>query len=297
MLDRRRKVLDDRVEEAVGAEVARRDPARDREHRAVVGALLERGDDLLVGDLLALEVALHQRVGRLGHLVHQLLAVLLRLVLHLVRDRDLAAVVLSGALVAVGLHVDEVDHAGDLVLGADRDLGGDHVRAEGRPEALERAEEVGALAVEHVDEDQAREVELGGALPQSRRVHLDAHHRVDDEHGRLADAQRAERVGDEAGVPGRVEQVDLAVLPFEDRERSRDRHLARLLVRIGVRHGRPLDHGPEPVDHTRLEQQRLVQRGLTTAPVADERHVANAIRGLVHALLLSLERRNVTLSS
>ena len=40
--------------------------------------VLERGDDLLVGDLLALEVALHQRVGVLRDLVHELLAVLLR---------------------------------------------------------------------------------------------------------------------------------------------------------------------------------------------------------------------------
>jgi hypothetical protein len=45
----------------------------------VVRAVLERGDELLVGDLLALEVALHQRLGVLGDLVHQLLAILLGL--------------------------------------------------------------------------------------------------------------------------------------------------------------------------------------------------------------------------
>ena len=75
------------------------------------------------------------------------------------------------------------------------------------------AEEVGPLAVEHVDEDQPRDVELLGARPQARRRDLDAHHRVDDEDRRLAHAQRAERVGDEARLARRVEQVDLAVLP------------------------------------------------------------------------------------
>ena len=54
---------------------------------------------------------------------------------------------------------------------------------------------------------------------------------------------------------------------------------------------------PEPVDRAGLEQQRLVQRGLTTAAVADERHVADAIRGLVHAFLLSLERRRSDLTA
>ena len=37
------------------------------------------------------------------------------------------------AVVLVGLHVDEVDHAADLVLAADRDLGRDDVLAEGAP--------------------------------------------------------------------------------------------------------------------------------------------------------------------
>ena len=77
VLHRRGQVLDDRVEQAVRREVARRHAAGDGEQRAVVRALLERADDLLVRDLLALEVALHQRVGVLRDLVHQLLAVLL----------------------------------------------------------------------------------------------------------------------------------------------------------------------------------------------------------------------------
>ncbi len=116
VLDRRGEVVDDRVEQAVDAHVPGGDTAGDGEDRAVVGPVLERGDDLVVGDLLALEVALHQRVGALGHLVHQLLAVLLGLRLELVRNRNLAAVLAGGAVVAVGLHVDEVDHAGNLVL-------------------------------------------------------------------------------------------------------------------------------------------------------------------------------------
>ena len=216
----RGQVLDDRVEQAVGAEVAGRDAAGDREQAAVVGPLLERGDDLLVGDLLALQVALHQRVRGLRDLVHQLLAVLLRLVRELVRDRDLAQFSLAVAVVPVGLHVDQVDHARDLVLGADRDLGGDDVLAESGLERFERAEEVGALAVEHVDEHQPGEVELGRPLPQPVGVDLDAHHRVDHEHRGLAHAQRAERVGDEARIARGVDQVDLAVLPLEARQRG-----------------------------------------------------------------------------
>ena len=72
-------------------------------------------------------------------------------------------------------------------------------------------------------------------------VHLDAHHGVDHEHRRLAHAQRAERVGDEARLARGVEQVDLALLPLERAERGRDRHLPRLLVGVGVGHRAAVD--------------------------------------------------------
>ena len=116
VLHRRGQVVDDRVEQPVRPQARGRDADRDREDVAVVGAVLERGDDLLVRDLLPLEVALHQRLGVLGDLVHQLLAVLHGLRLELVGDRDLPGVLAAVAVVLVGLHVDVVDDAADLVL-------------------------------------------------------------------------------------------------------------------------------------------------------------------------------------
>ena len=261
VLDRRREVLHDRVQQAVGGEVAGGDAAGDREQGAVVGALLERGDDLLVRDLLALQVALHEGVGGLGHLVHQALAVLLGLIGQAVGDGDLTAVGRGGwgrICVLVGLHVDEVDHAGHLVLGADRDLGGHHVLAERGLQRVQRAKEVGPLAVKHVDEHQPCQVQLGRPLPQPVGMDLHAHHGVDDEHGGLAHAQRAQRVGDEARVAGRVEEIDLALLPLERAQRQGDRHLAGLLIRIGIRDRGPLDDASKTIDDPCLEQQCLV---------------------------------------
>jgi hypothetical protein len=231
----------------------------------VVGAVLERGDDLLVGDVLALQVALHQRLGVLGDLVHELLAVLLREVGQVVRDRDLAARAVG---VLVRLHVDEVDHAAGLVLGPDRDLGRDHVGPEGLLERLQHAEEVGSLAVEHVHVDQARDAQLLRALPQPLRADLDAQHAVDHEHRRLAHPQGAQRVGDERRLARGVDEVDLHVPPLERRERGGDRHPARLLVVVGVRDRRPVSHRAEPGGRAGLVQEGLVQRRLPAPPVA-----------------------------
>ena len=254
----------------------------------MVRAVLERGDDLLVGDLLALEVALHQRLGVLGDLVHELLAVLLRELGEIVGDRDLLAVVLAGAVVGERLHVDEVDQPADVVLGADRDLRRDHVRPEGGLQRVQRAEEVGPLAVEHVHVDQPRHAELLRALPQALRADLDAHDRVDDEHGRLAHAQRAEGVGDEGRLARGVDQVDLGVVPVERGQRRGDRHPARLLVVVGVRDRRTVSHRAEPRRRAGLEQQGLVQRRLPAPPVAHQRHVADPVCRMGHARHLAL---------
>jgi hypothetical protein len=51
--------------------------------------------------------------------------------------------------------VQQVDDAGHLVLGPDRQLDRDAAVRELRANGLEDAEEVRALAVEHVDEDDA----------------------------------------------------------------------------------------------------------------------------------------------
>ncbi len=181
----------------------------------MVGALLERADDLLVGDLLALQIALHERIGDFGDLVHELLAVLLGQLGLRVGDRDLAPAAALDGFLAERLHVDQVDDSLDLVLCADRDLRRDDVRAEGALQLLQRAEEVGALAVEHVHEQHSRDVELGRARPQADRRDLDSHHGVDHEHGGLAHPQRAQGVGHEALVARGVEQVDLALVPLE----------------------------------------------------------------------------------
>ena len=77
--------------------------------------------------------------------------------------------------------MEHVDDPFELVLGADRDVHGDALRRELLLDLAERAEEVGALAVEHVDDEHAREPELLGELLDARRPDLEAHHARDDD--------------------------------------------------------------------------------------------------------------------
>ena len=131
-----------------------------------------------------------------------------------------------------------VDDAGELVLRADREVHGDALLGELLVDRRQRAEEVCALAVEHVHEQQARKSEVGGARPLAAGAHLGAHDAREDEECALDDPESGDRVTLEAGIAGRVDQVDLALLPLEVRERGGERHLALLLVVVPVGDGR-----------------------------------------------------------
>ena len=211
-LGRRRHALDEQVEQRVRAEVLRRDRAPDREDLAARDAELERGGDVVLVELLALEVALHQRLVDLDDLVEQLLAVLLRELGHRVGDRDGVALLLP-VRAHVRAHVEDVDDALELVLRADRDVDGDALRGELLLDLPERAEEVGSLAVEHVDDEHAREPELLRELLDARGPDLEAHDAGDDDERALDDAERAARLALEGRIAGTVDEVDLPPLP------------------------------------------------------------------------------------
>ena len=123
--------------------------------------------------------------------------------------------------------------------------------------------------------------------------------RADDDERAFDDAERRERVGLEAGVARAVDEVDLAVLPVEVQQRARERHLPLVLVVVPVADGRPLLDRAEPVRLSRLEEQRLDERGLPDPAVADDGDVADLARlgDMARRLALldvGLERRIVT---
>ena len=290
-LGRRGDALDQEVEERVRAEVLRGDRAADREDLTARDTELEGRCNLVRVELLALEVALHQRLVDLDDLVEELLPVLLRLRLHRLRDRHRVAFLLPFR-VQIGAHVEDVHDPLELVLGADRDVHGDAAGGELLLDLPERPEEVGALPVEHVHDQDAREAELLGELLHPRGADLEAHDARDDDQRALHDAERTARLALEGRVAGAVEQIHLPPLPLGVGERERDRELAVLLVLIGVGdRGAGVDRA-EPVDLAGLEEERLEESRLARSPMTDDGDVADlAGLGCCHlcALLLVVE--------
>ncbi len=176
----------------------------------------------------------------------------------------------------------EVDDAAHLVLRADRQLDRDATVGQLLAHGVEHTEEVGALTVEHVHEDDAGELVLVGAPPDAGRVDLDAHDRADDDEGALDDTERGIRVGLKAGVTRAVDEVDLTVVPLEVQQSTGERHLPLVLVVVPVGDGRALLDRAQPVRLSRLEEQCLDERGLPDPAVARDGDVADLAR-LAHS--------------
>ena len=165
-----------------------------------------------------------------------------------------------------------------LVLGADRDLGRDDVRAEGGLERLERAEEVGPLAVEHVHEDERARGRALGALPEALACATSTPiTALTTKTRRLDDAQRAERVGHEAGSPG--VSIRLILRSSQSNEASAAQiDISRSCSSVSESETVvPSATVPSRLIAPGLEQQRLEQRRLPAAAVADQGDVADPV--------------------
>ena len=78
----------------------------------------------------------------------------------------------------VGFHGDQIHHAAEFALGADRDLDGHRGAAEIFLDAIERALKIGALAVQLIDHNGAWKLEIVGERPDLLGLDFDAGHAI-----------------------------------------------------------------------------------------------------------------------
>ena len=157
---------------------------------------------------------LHQRVVALGHHLDQLFVGELRGFTLLSRDLALLANAVAVGLVEVSLHRDQVDDAAKALLAADRQLDRERHSPKMRAQALHRTVEAGAVPVEPVDDKGAWQLVVFGESVDLLGLHLHARYGVDENECRVRRGHRSLRVIQEDVEPGRIQQVDLLLLPL-----------------------------------------------------------------------------------
>ncbi len=215
-VERAGEVVHDGVEDLLDALVLVGGAHEDGVELAGKGALADGGLEHVDGDLLVHEDELHELVVKVGGGVEQLLALLVGEVDVLGRDlgKDLRVDHALGVLLEVPcLHGHEVDEAPELGLGAHGHLSGHGVCTQTVLHGLDRVEEVGADAVELVDERDARDVVVGSLTPDGLGLRLDASDGVEDGDGAVKNAQAALDLSGEVDVTRGVDDLDDVIAP------------------------------------------------------------------------------------
>jgi hypothetical protein len=263
LVERRRQERPHAVEQALDALVAQRRSAEHRRDLPVDRGLADAADQVLERDLVARQELLAEVVAGLGQLLFEEGALLGG---HLgVLGRDLVedeAGALRLVVVFDRLHLHEVDHADEVLLGAHRDEHGDRVRSEALLDRLHGLEVVGADPVHLVDERDARDVVLVGLAPDGLGLGLDPGDRAEDADGAIEDAERALHLGREVDVAGGVDQVDRDVAPVARRGGALDGDPALLLFRQVVHRRGAFVHLAHPVFLSGVEEHAFRDGGL-----------------------------------
>ena len=259
-------------------------PAGDGEDAGLGDALGQRLLQLGGGDGLALQVALGEVVVGHHDALDQVVAHLVLALGHVVGDLALGGL---APLVEHGAVGEQVGDAPEARLLADGQLEGRHAGPELVAELVEGAVEAGPLPVELVDEEHAGQAPLGGQPPGRLGLDLDTLHRADHDHGQVGHVEGGLEVGDEVGVAGGVEEVDLVALELEGGEGQRQGDATLHLLRVEVGGGGAVLHPALAADGAGAEQQGLGQARLARSTVADEGDVADlGRREALHGLLL-----------
>ena len=165
----------------------------------------------------------------------------------------------------------------NVVLLADRQLNRDRRCgcSDSRSDCSERSR-LARSRSRRLTHDHPRQSQLLGRRPDLFGLHHHAGDGVDDDERGVGDLQRRARVAQEVADAGRVDQVDLVLVPFGVGEAGRQRVLAGDLLFVEIGDRRAVVDLAESVDHAGVGEDGRGELRLARSGVTDERDVSDA---------------------
>lgn len=142
---------------------------------------------------------------------------------------------------------------------------------------MQRGIVIGVFLVNLRDVEHARHLALLGTLPRLLGADAGAGLAGRDNQGGLCHAHCLVDFVFKIKETRCIQQIDLAVVPYDRRNGGRDRELTLDLFGIEIAYGIAFGHLADAVNHARGEQQALDERGLAVASVAHNAYVADSV--------------------
>ena len=177
------------------------------------------------------------------------------------------------------LAVQKVDGRLQVLVLADWHVQRHHAVAVRLAELLQYSIEVGVLAVEPADDDDARRFGRLKLRPHRLGADLDARGGVDEDDGGVRNAKPGVLVAGEVGKTRRVDEVDLDAVVGEGGQRHVDGDVPFLFLGVGVQNAGAVIDLAEAVRGPDRMEEGLDETRLSRSSVADDGHVSD-LRGL-----------------
>ena len=180
--------------------------------------MFQSGNDLFLREFPLVEVFFEQAVLALGYLFHELLAIALGVLLHVIRNLfffDLAAAVLGKI---EGFHFDKIDDTGEGCLDTDGELEHQGSLAEIFFHITHGAQKIRAFLVELAHEGDPRGLVITGIPVYFFRLCFYTGNCRNNNHGAVHGLERTLCFFEKINIPRRVDDIHAGAFPVEESE-------------------------------------------------------------------------------
>src|ERR1044071_2448091 len=274
-IERRRKVIDHRVQQSLHALVLEGSAAQYREQLEADYAPAQRCAQLVGADALAFQELMQDLVvvfrDRLDQLRVERFSFLFQLsgnLFHFVFSAQ-------GFVAPVnGLHVDQVDDAFKSCFLSDGDLDGYGAGVEAFADGINSMFKIGAHLIHLVNEANSGNAVFIGLAPHGFRLWFYAMHGVKHGDSAVKDAEGSLDLSGKVHVAGRINNVDADVAPCAGGGGGSNRDTALLLLLHPVHGGGAFMHFANAVRDARIKQDTFSRSGLAGINVGHDSDVA-----------------------
>ena len=175
----------------------------------------------------------------------------------------------------------EIDETAEVLLLTDRELHGNHAFAESGAEAIDRPVKIGVFPTHAVDEDHPGDAGVAGESPAVFRADFDGGCGIRHDQRGFGHAYGRLDLADKIRIPGRINQVDLRITPFERCHRRGDRHSALDLILVIVTDSISIFRLTHASGCVGGEEHCLNKGRFSGTAVTDHSHIADVFRGIL----------------
>ena len=194
---------------------------------------------------------------------------------HVFRDRDFHALILFHFIRFADDAVDDTDGVAVALENRDGDRGDAYAKL--LLELVQRSVIIRVFLINLRDIERAGHIALSGALPGFFGADAGTVLAGSDDQGGIRNPHGGNHLGFKIKEARGIEQVDLALVPFDGGDGGRDRELAADLFGVGIADSVPLRDLADAVGHTGNIEQAFNKRGLAVAAVAHDADITDLV--------------------